>query len=70
MFPSKNQGTDFHYLPREGFGWTNASYQVGLTVLNQFQKRALGHLSPPETVFAKRPAALQSVASDRTERSF
>ena len=40
-----NQGTDFQYLPREGFGWTNASYQVGLNFITQFQRRALGTLT-------------------------
>ena len=29
-----NQGTQFAYVPREGFGWTNASFQVGLTYLS------------------------------------
>ncbi|GAA5953272.1 hypothetical protein JCM21900_004470 [Sporobolomyces salmonicolor] len=46
-----NQGTDFALIPREGFGWTNASYQVGLTMITQFQRRALGALTPPETFF-------------------
>ncbi|BGP14321.1 hypothetical protein JCM10213_004448 [Rhodosporidiobolus nylandii] len=46
-----NQGTDFHLIPREGFGWTNASYQIGLSYLTQFQRRALGTLTPPETFF-------------------
>ncbi|CEQ41828.1 SPOSA6832_03585, partial [Sporobolomyces salmonicolor] len=30
---------------------TNASYQVGLTMITQFQRRALGALTPPETFF-------------------
>ncbi|GAA6000499.1 hypothetical protein JCM10207_008040 [Rhodosporidiobolus poonsookiae] len=46
-----NQGTDFHLIPREGFGWTNASYQVGLSYLTQFQRRALGALTPPDSFF-------------------
>ncbi|GAA5887318.1 hypothetical protein JCM6882_002490 [Rhodosporidiobolus microsporus] len=46
-----NQGTDFHLIPREGFGWTNSSYQVGLSFLTQFQRRALGALTPPESFF-------------------
>ena len=45
------QGTDFQYLPREGFGWTNASYQVGLEFITQFQRRALGTLTSPESFF-------------------
>ncbi len=28
-----NQGTDFEYITREGFGWMNASYQLGLQLL-------------------------------------
>ncbi|KAJ8296009.1 Neutral trehalase [Rhodotorula toruloides] len=51
-----NQGTDFHLIPREGFGWTNASYQVGLTFITQLQRRALGALTPPDVFFrAGRP---------------
>lgn len=50
------QGTDFHLIPREGFGWTNASYQVGLTFITQLQRRALGALTPPDVFFrAGRP---------------
>ncbi|GAA5887332.1 hypothetical protein JCM6882_002495 [Rhodosporidiobolus microsporus] len=52
-----NQGTDFHLIPREGFGWTNSSYQVGLSFLTQFQRRALGALTPPESFFLKGPSA-------------
>ncbi|GAA6034834.1 hypothetical protein JCM8097_009323 [Rhodosporidiobolus ruineniae] len=46
-----NQGTDFHLIPREGFGWTNSSYQVGLTFITPTQRRALGALTPPDTFF-------------------
>ncbi|KAK4058296.1 alpha,alpha-trehalase nth1 [Microbotryomycetes sp. JL221] len=46
-----NQGTDFVLLPREGFGWTNSSYQIGLGVITEFQKRALGALTPPDQFF-------------------
>ncbi|ORY88799.1 glycoside hydrolase family 37 protein [Leucosporidium creatinivorum] len=46
-----NQGTDFTLIPREGFGWTNASYQLGLEVITQFQRRALGALTPPDSFF-------------------
>ena len=45
------QGTDFHLIPREGFGWTNSSYQVGLSVITQAQRRALGALTPPDSFF-------------------
>lgn len=30
-----NQGSEFRLVPREGFGWTNASFQVGLTLLSE-----------------------------------
>ncbi|KAM0788228.1 hypothetical protein ACM66B_001382 [Microbotryomycetes sp. NB124-2] len=46
-----NQGTDFVMLPREGFGWTNSSYQIGLEIITEFQKRALGALTPPDQFF-------------------
>ena len=32
-------------------GWMNASYELGLTFINQHQRRALGALTPPETLF-------------------
>lgn len=69
----RSQGTDFHLIPREGFGWcvprplpvflvrrsrshslacrTNSSYQVGLSIITQFQRRALGALTPPDSFF-------------------
>ncbi|KAK4699912.1 alpha,alpha-trehalase, partial [Phenoliferia sp. Uapishka_3] len=46
-----NQGTDFHMIPREGFGWTNASYQIGLEYITPHQRRALGTLTPPDVFF-------------------
>lgn len=46
-----NQGTGFQRVPTEGFGWMNASYLVGLEYLEQRERRALGALIPPETVF-------------------
>jgi len=47
-----NQGADFKGVPREGFGWVNASYVVGLSIINIHMRRALGTLTPYET-FAK-----------------
>jgi alpha,alpha-trehalase len=29
-----NMGTKFAYITKEGFGWMNASYQVGLRILS------------------------------------
>jgi alpha,alpha-trehalase len=39
-----NQGAEFRYVPREGFGWTNASYQVGLAALTAQGRAALDGL--------------------------
>ncbi|KAJ9292888.1 CAZyme family GH37 [Paecilomyces variotii] len=44
-----NQGTDFKGVPREGFGWVNASYVYGLDILNAHMRRALGAITPYET---------------------
>ncbi|KAJ2161009.1 alpha,alpha-trehalase nth1 [Coemansia sp. RSA 552] len=48
-----NVGVDFKHVPREGFGWMNASYQVGLTYLTSHMRRALGMLTPPDVFFQK-----------------
>ncbi|KAH7411990.1 neutral trehalase [Phaeosphaeria sp. MPI-PUGE-AT-0046c] len=40
-----NQGSDFKGVPREGFGWVNASYMYGLGLLSAHQRRALGALT-------------------------
>lgn len=41
-----NQGADFKGVPREGFGWVNASYVYGLKILPVHMKRALGTVTP------------------------
>ncbi|KAE8148633.1 trehalase-domain-containing protein [Aspergillus avenaceus] len=41
-----NQGADFRGVPREGFGWANASYVCGLDLMNAHMKRALGACVP------------------------
>ncbi len=46
-----NVGTDFSYITREGFGWTNASYQVGLQLLTTSLRGHLNLLHPPEWLF-------------------
>lgn len=46
-----NVGSAFSYITREGFGWTNASYQTGLVLLSEEQRRLLDDLRPPEWVF-------------------
>jgi alpha,alpha-trehalase len=47
-----NVGTKFSYITREGFGWTNASYQIGLSILPQQFRDELNRLIPPEWIFA------------------
>jgi alpha,alpha-trehalase len=43
-----NVGTEFDYITEEGFGWTNASYQVGLQIIPLKFIEALNMLTPPE----------------------
>jgi alpha,alpha-trehalase len=49
-----NVGTKFAYITKEGFGWMNASYQVGLQLLPADLRRHLDHLVPPEWLFGAR----------------
>lgn len=44
-----NQGLDFKGVAKEGFGWVNASYVLGLQMVNQHMRRALGALTPYTT---------------------
>ncbi|GBE87888.1 trehalase-domain-containing protein [Sparassis latifolia] len=46
-----NQGVDFKMVPREGFGWMNAAYQVGLSFLSTGMRRAVSTCTSPEVVF-------------------
>ena len=46
-----NVGTKFSYITREGFGWMNASYQVGLDLLPGDLRGCLEQLIPPEWIF-------------------
>jgi alpha,alpha-trehalase len=46
-----NVGTQFDYITREGFGWMNASYQVGLALLTDAQRAQLEGLVPAESAF-------------------
>ncbi|CAK5269700.1 unnamed protein product [Mycena citricolor] len=46
-----NQGIDFKMVPREGFGWMNSAYQVGLTFLSSHMRRALSTCTSPEVFF-------------------
>jgi len=42
-----NVGTKFAYIATEGFGWVNASFEVGLTFLTPAQIMELHRLEPP-----------------------
>lgn len=46
-----NVGTEFDYITPSGFGWMNASYQYGLSILNEELKSKLNQLLEPELVF-------------------
>jgi len=46
-----NVGTKFDYITKEGFGWMNASYQVGLDLLPAELRIQLDQLVPPEWIF-------------------
>ncbi len=46
-----NIGTRFAYITKEGFGWTNASYKIGLDVLPNDLKIKINQLIPPEWIF-------------------
>jgi alpha,alpha-trehalase len=46
-----NVGTEFSYITKEGFGWVNASYQVGLEILPAELEKQLEQLIRPEQIF-------------------
>ncbi|HVO73248.1 MAG TPA: trehalase family glycosidase [Ignavibacteriaceae bacterium] len=46
-----NVGTKFAYITREGFGWTNASFQLGINLLSEKAREQLNKLIPPEWIF-------------------
>jgi alpha,alpha-trehalase len=46
-----NVNTDFAYIAREGFGWMNASFLVGLAALPDELRRSLERRAAPEDVF-------------------
>ena len=45
-----NVGTEFEYITKEGFGWMNASFKVGLNFIDDKQKEKLNKLIPPEWI--------------------
>ena len=46
-----NVGTDFEYITQEGFGWMNASYQYGLSLLDEQLIDKLNQLKNPDQLF-------------------
>lgn len=46
-----NVGTEFDYITEEGFGWMNASFQYGLTILEEDLKQKLSDLVDPDDLF-------------------
>ncbi len=46
-----NVGTNFEYITREGFGWMNASYLYGLSLLPDKYKDQINTLENPNNVF-------------------
>ncbi|CAO3622528.1 unnamed protein product [Mucor fragilis] len=63
-----NVGVDFKFVPREGFGWMNASFEVGLTHLNVQQRRALGTITDPDELFKSMLAKEQAKLSEAEKR--
>lgn len=61
-----NVGVDFKFIPREGFGWMNASYQVGLSYITSHMRRALGTCTSPDLFFAKTMAKAAAAAEANT----
>ncbi|WP_405208290.1 trehalase family glycosidase [Aquimarina sp. LLG6339-5] len=49
-----NVGTEFDYITPSGFGWMNASYQLGLNILDEKLKSQLDQLVDPNDIFSKR----------------
>ena len=47
-----NVGTAFDYSTEEGFGWMNASYQYGLSILRAALKKELEKLTDPDVLFS------------------
>ncbi|KAF9243378.1 alpha,alpha-trehalase-neutral trehalase [Melanogaster broomeanus] len=60
-----NQGIDFKMVPREGFGWMNSAYQVGLSFLTTHMRRAVAACTSPE-VFFGRAANIEAAAVQAT----
>ena len=48
-----NVGAVFKYVPDGGFGWTNASYKLGLKLLKKKYLDDLNLLTNPDELFVK-----------------
>ncbi|NER18124.1 trehalase family glycosidase [Spongiivirga citrea] len=46
-----NVGTEFEYITTSGFGWMNASYQYGLSLLSNGLRDELDRLKDPDKLF-------------------
>jgi len=46
-----NVGTEFQYITKEGFGWMNASFQYGVSLLDEGLIKNLNDLVPPDQLF-------------------
>ena len=46
-----NVGTEFEYITKEGFGWMNASFQYGLSLLEPLYVEKLNMLVAPKELF-------------------
>lgn len=46
-----NVGTNFKYISEGGFGWTNASFKLGVSLLEERYKKALDDLIDPDEIF-------------------
>jgi alpha,alpha-trehalase len=47
-----NVGTEFQYITKEGFGWMNASFQYGISLLDAGLIDSLNKLTDPEELFS------------------
>jgi alpha,alpha-trehalase len=63
-----NVGTDFKYVPREGFGWMNASFQIGLGLISKKMRRALGTCTNPDLFFEKALKGTITATPEEIER--
>ncbi|CDZ97620.1 trehalase-domain-containing protein [Phaffia rhodozyma] len=59
-----NQGVDFKFVAREGFGWTNASFQVGLSFLSVAMRRAVSACVNPDVFFGRHASTMKGLDLD------